>query len=342
MVDLGQPQREVALKVGSNSYRLDLLIPFAMHDGEHALLVEVKDRVHPRMIPAIEAQLRRCQRDPEREHLMLYADFVSERSARVCKEYSINYMDAMGNCRIVLPGIHFEIKSEERPKREKRELRSLFSAKSSRALNLLLSHDVDRHWKVSELAERCDISLGLVSRVKQKLLSEGYAEGGLSGIRILEPRQLLSDWAKQYSRKIVQKKEFYTLLDESERVDAFPKVFGDNDVHCALNGFSAAQWIAPYAKANTDSFYVDEEGERALTELLDLKKVDSGGNVIIEYPKDPFVLKASARLKSGIRHANHIQTFLDMGTFGERGEEAAEHLLNQVIVPRWEDTWTNS
>ena len=329
MFSLGRPQREVTLDAGSGN-RLDLLIPYVMQDGEHKLLVEIKHGVQPRMIPAIEAQLRRHRQDPEREHFMLYADFVSERSAQVCKEYAINYMDAMGNCRIVLPGVHVEVKSAERPKRERRELRSLFSEKSSRLLNMLLSHGAGRHWKISELAESCEVSLGLASRIKQKLLDEGYGEKGLSGIRLLDPGQLLSDWARQYSRKVVQKKEYYSLLGESKKTEAIQKAA---NAHCALSGFSAAKWIAPYAKASTESFYVDGEGEQVLVKLLDLKEVDSGANVVIEYPKDPFVLKSAAQLKSGIRHANDIQTYLDLSTFGERGQEAAKHLLHQVIIP---------
>ena len=336
MLGLGQSRREVAFDVGSKQI-LDLLIPYSTQDGEHRLLVEIKSGVQPRMIPAIEAQLRSFRQDPEREHFMLYTDFVSERSAQVCKEYAINYMDAMGNCWIALPSIHVEVKSAERPKRERRELRSLFSEKSSRVLNVILSNGADRHWKISELAERCEISLGLASRVKQKLLDEGYAETGLPGIRLLEPGQLLSDWARQYSRKIIHKKEFYTLLNESEKTEAFQEAaLDDADVHCTLSGFSAAKWIAPYAKANIDSFYADKEGEQGLVKLLDLKEVDSGANVVIEYPKDPFVLKNSARSKNGIRHVNDVQTFLDLCTFGERGQEAAEHLLHQVIMPRWE------
>jgi len=316
----------------------DLIIDLRTVGGDYSLIVEVKTETQPRMVPSIAAQLSRYRRDTERDHLLLFTDFVSKKSAELCQEYSLNYLDTLDNCRIALPSLFIEKTTSEQHKREKKELRSMFAMKSSRVLNAILSSDQNGPWKVSDLAETCDVSIGLVSKLKQKLIQEDYAYEDQSGLHLREPERLLLDWGAQYKRRIAARRSFYTLLKPEQRELAL-KGTAQQRHQVSLNGFSAAKWIAPYSRSNTETIYVDKDSEQVLISVLELQEIDSGANVILEHPRDSFVFSSSEIASNGISHTNAVQTYLDIRTFGERGEEAAEHLLKHTLLPRWRERW---
>jgi hypothetical protein len=76
-------------------------------------------------------------------------------------------------------------------------------------------------------------------------------------------------------------------------------------------------------------------GEQILIKMLELQAVSSGGNVIIERPKDDFLMQEIPRNENGVSYTNPVQTYLDIGIAGERGREAAEHLESFRLKEIW-------
>jgi hypothetical protein len=108
--------------------------------------------------------------------------FISEESAKICTEAGIGYADLAGNARLSFDHVFIETRSPENPFREKRETRSLFAPRATRALRVVLQGPL-RAWKVVELAESARVSLGCVSAVRQQLLAREWAAeepGGLN------------------------------------------------------------------------------------------------------------------------------------------------------------------
>jgi hypothetical protein len=71
-----------------------------------------------------------------------------------------------------------------------------------------------------------------------------------------------------------------------------------------------------------------------VAESLGLKKVPSGGNVLLMTPRDEGLLIGSKKV-DGVEIASSIQVYLDLKNTEGRGEEAADALLRQVIEPLW-------
>jgi hypothetical protein len=62
--------------------------------------------------------------------------------------------------------------------------------------------------------------------------------------------------------------------------------------------------------------------------------VDSGANVVLVVPEDPFVLYQS-RTIDGIAVVSPLQLYLDLRKQPGRGEEAAQEILKREIMPTW-------
>jgi hypothetical protein len=103
-------------------------------------------------------------------------------------------------------------------------------------------------------------------------------------------------------------------------------------VQTALASFSAANWIAPYARTTTQFFYAEKRGLDHIQSRMKLSSTAKGENVIITIPKDPGVFMDAYEPAPGVRCTSPIQTYLDLSKGGERGEEAAEHLRRMKLT----------
>jgi hypothetical protein len=104
-----------------------------------------------------------------------------------------------------------------------------------------------------------------------------------------------------------------------------------------LSSFSAARWLAPYARVAGEFLYADAGGEEILTQHLKLEPAARGENVTIDRPRDQGVFLENPEPKPGLRCTGLVQTFLDLAAAGERGAEAADHLRQQKITPLWKE-----
>ena len=105
--------------------------------------------------------------------------------------------------------------------------------------------------------------------------------------------------------------------------------------HLVLASYSAAHWLAPYARHATQFFYADEGGAELLSRHLSLDSVERGENVVLLEPREDDVFAARIEVAPGIWCSGLIQTWLDLSSTGERGIEAAEHLLQERLLPAW-------
>ena len=93
--------------------------------------------------------------------------------------------------------------------------------------------------------------------------------------------------------------------------------------------FSAADWIAPFARTGRAYFYADERGLSRLQADLGLQSAAKGANIDILVPDDPAVLGTAVPLNNGLLVTNAVQTYLDLSIAGERdGNAGINHLRN--------------
>ena len=105
--------------------------------------------------------------------------------------------------------------------------------------------------------------------------------------------------------------------------------------HAVLAAASAARWLAPYLRTSSHFFYADGPGLQALTEGLQLEPVSKGENIVIYLEPDEGVFMDRLEAAPGIWTTGLAQTYIDLCVSGERGLEAAQHLLETKLDPAW-------
>lgn len=320
--------------------QLDWLVEVEVGDRPWVLAVEGKQHGQPREVRNGLLQLQRFQDQTRGKpcYGVMVAPFLSAESAHLCTEANVGYADLAGNARLSFDQVFIELQVAGNPFRVKRHLRSLFTAKAGRVLRVLLTPPL-RAWKVAELAAAAGVSLGQVSNVRKLLLDREWAVISDAGIRLNKPEELARAWQNSYEPRPRSRETAYTLLHGEPLELAMRAALAEagKGEHAVLASYSAARWFAPYARQATQFFYGDEQGAEILKRHLQLQSVSRGENVVLLEPREDDVFSGRLEAAPGIWCSGLVQTWLDLSVGGERGGEAAEHLLREKLLPAWKE-----
>lgn len=322
-----------ALRVGRA--QPDIVVKLSVAGRSHVLACEVKESGQPRFVRTGLLELRHALAHSSRDMIpVLIAPFLSSKAQSLCREHGAGFLDLEGNVRLAFDGVYVERSVATRPAVERRELRSLFRPKSARVLTIMLA-DPARPWRVAELAEAADVSLGHISNVRAGLLDREWAKVSDSGLYLSAPGALLDAWRDAYPRPAGRPLRFYTTLHGGAFEDAARHAMraGPDKGRAIFASFSAAHWLAPFARIGTHFFYADEPGLERLRAALMLSSTAKGENVVVTLLKDEGVFRSAVEPVAGVVCSGLIQTYLDLSAAGERGREAAEHLRRERM--RW-------
>jgi hypothetical protein len=311
----------------------DILARLSISGKRRVLACEVKTSGQPRHVRVALLQLRNYMAHLGGEATpVLIAPFLSSQAQALCREQGVNFLDLEGNVRLVFDGIFIERSVASRAAVERRELRSLFKPKSAQVLRAML-RDPGRAWRVAELAEAAGVSLGHINNVKVGLLDREWGEVSDNGLFLSEPDMLLDAWRNAYEPPAGQRMGFYTTLHGSAFEDAVRRVLrvGSEKGQAVFASFSAAHWLAPYARTGTQYFYADKAGVRQLEAALALSSPSKGENIIVTIPKDAGLFRSTVEPALGAVCTDPVQTYLDLAIAGERGREAAEHIRREIM-----------
>ena len=318
-------------------FQPDLVFKTQLAQGEPwSLVCEFKQHAEPRHMRLAAYEIRdRVQNNPARHiYAVLVVPYISEAAAKICEEVGIGYADLAGNARLAFGSTFIFTHGYENPFRVRRE-KNLYAPKSGRVLQALL-REPRQLWKVTDLAETAQVSLGQVSNVRRALLDREWA--GLTEGRVFlkRPEELLKDWRENYKSLAATTRRAYSLLHGSDLDEALSAAIAKAGAkHLLLASYSSAKWLAPFARVSTQYIYADSIGEQALDEVLKLEPAVKGENVIIMRPKDEGVFMGPVDGGLGLWCTSPTQTFLDLSIAGERGREASDFLLDDYIRKRW-------
>ncbi len=310
----------------------DLLASIQLPDGGQTLVVQVKRSGQPRMARDAVNALRCCLPEYPNSYGVFAAPYVSERSASICEEEGIGSLDLAGNCRLSFQQVYICKTGNKNPFSEKRELRTLYSPKASRVLRVLLTAP-RRAWKVQELAEVADVSVGQVSNVKKLLEDREWVRAGTEGMRLTEPDALLSEWSANQRYRRDKSYSCYSIQSGLEIEQRIAQSCNRCEIQYALTEYSAAARWAPMVRSQRMAVYVNGDAQSIMQELQ-LKEVGSGSNLRLIEPGDDGVFYA-AEIVDDLIVASPIQVYLDLKRAGGRSDEAAEAILNEAIKRRW-------
>jgi hypothetical protein len=306
-----------------------------------AIVIEVKNKGQPRYVRSAIYQLRNYTAhmspsliSPNAEQVvpMLVTPYLSPEARALCDEFNVCYLDLYGNARLVFGNVFIERSVADKPKSETRSLRSIFSPKAAAILRLMLRNP-NEAWRVTELAERADASLGHVSNVRKALLEREWIEEHHEGVVLTKPRELIETWRNNYRRPSGHRKTGYTHLHGKQLDHHLSGFLGNQDYNpraiCSLH--SAAKWISPFGRDGMNTFYTDEEGAEYLADRLDLSPTSKGANVAINIIRDDSIFADAIEPVPGIYCTSPIQTYLDLWVGNDRDREAAQFLQEEHL-----------
>lgn len=308
-------------------HRCDFEVHVIASTGSRTLLCEAKSRAWPNELHAIAHRLNSSLDAgvPGRTVPVFIAPYVSKQAAETCLELGLSWADLAGNCELRIDGAFIKVQGEPNPFRKGRGTASLYTPKSANVVHALL---LDRHraWTTEDLAQAANVSLGQVASVKKLLEVNNWIRASYGKTELLEPAKLLDDWSQHFKpkRKTLR---FFTLDSPRE----FESRVASTLSEYAFTEFSAAERFAPYTRHQRVAFYVPHWNDE-LTRALELKQGDGASNVTVYEVSGPLLF---AETLASARCASPIQTYLDLKTLAGRGQDAASHLLESVIQPRW-------
>lgn len=306
----------------------DFVLDVLLSDKPTKLLVEVKSQGEPRLVRMAVSQMKRIKDS----YGILVAPYLSDASRQICKDAGIGCIDLAGNAFLSFKNLFIERSGKPNPSAVTRLSKSVFYPKSSRILRVLLS-DISKKWYVEELSKEAGISIGLVSRVKQTLLSEELIKEENKQFYIVKPEEVLNRWCANYSYMKNPGFSFYSRFSQDELETNLKKVCEKKGYRYGLTLFSGAGKVAPFVRFMKFFSYIDGDIENIAGDL-ELKKVETGANVTFLQPYDKGIFYGLQDI-DGIKVVSDIQLYLDLRSYKGRGGEAAQAILEQRIKTRW-------
>ena len=286
---------------------------------------------------AVNLLVRRIQNDPA-SYGIFVAPYIAPRSAAICKESGIGYVDLSGNCSIAFQQIFINREKSGNQFPFKTGLSSIYSPKSERILRVLLVYPY-RTWKAIDLAKEAQVSLGMITQVSKKLIEEEWLKKTSQGISLTQPENLLADWSNNYTIKRNVQKNYYSMKPLQDLEIEIADTCRMMNIPYALTGFSASNRLAPIVRGQRAMLYVSRDID-SVAEKVGLKPVESGANIILIQPYDDGVFW-NAKSIGDLEISEPVQVYLDLKRYPGRGEEAADFLFREVINPRWQQLKMN-
>jgi hypothetical protein len=311
--------------------RFDLVARVKVGEVEKTLLVEVKSPGQPRYLRQAITRFEEIDRLGADVYPLIAAPYISPRGIAICRQHRVGCVDLLGNVYLAFDNVYIERMVEEKPEGRKRQIKNLFAPVSSRIVRAMLE-EPDRAWKLTELAEATDASLGQTYKVSEKLVDEDFArKSRQEGLALTDPAGLLDLWRETYDVKEANEvHSFHTSERNPRRLMAeVEQAAKDVDQRYAFTLHAGASLIAPHVRFNDVHFYVGSDPQ-AWVDALDLHTVEFGGNVHLLRPYDEGVFYR-ARRRERLAVVGNVQLFLDLYKYPARGREQAEFLRDQEI-----------
>lgn len=214
-----------------------------------------------------------------------------------------------------------------------RKARNIFSRKASRIVRVLLIRPRE-DWTIKDLSKEAKVSLGFTHAVVMSLIDQKHVyRDELYKLRVVDPVKLIQRWAAYHN--YMSMNTFLRYHTFEKNIDAFLSNMREtNGLEYALTVLVGANVVAPYVRPTTIHFYIKQKKEaKSWIELLDVRPVETGGNVSMVLPYDEGVFYGVSQV-AGVNVVSKVQLYVDLFNYPARGEEAAEMIL-RVLEKEW-------
>ncbi len=197
--------------------------------------------------------------------------------------------------------------------------------KTTQDIIRVLLNEKNKKLKLRELSSKAKVSLGMTVRIVGALESCGYLKK-IRGIKVVDWEKLLKSWAYTVSIKENPSIEFLGAERPQYLIKKISQLLR-KEVY-AFTLFSATEIIAPYVAPNKVHLYILKESEKKISSLLTREGIMPAeeGNIIC-YLVDEEYFYGSKEVRN-IKIISLPQLYVDLLSYGGRGEEAAEQIVN--------------
>jgi hypothetical protein len=310
--------------------RPDLVARVRVGRTSRTLVISVKAKGEPRYAKMAITTLRGHSDSLPRAFPVFASAYISQRARQLCRREGVGYIDLVGNVYLRFASVLVDRVSPESRPREHRGAKQLFAPKATRVVRDLLVNWGEPS-RITDLADRCDMSPGGVYWVVSLLEDRGYAERD-EGKRVVltKPGDLLDAWAEEWSMDRNRQRPFFSLERTPESLmRSVADAARGTSTRCAFTLMAGASKVAPYVRFEDVWVYVVEEQE-GWGRDLDLQPVDGGGNLVLLDPYDEGVL-THLQVVDGMNVVSNVQLYVDLYNHPGRGREQAEFLREQVL-----------
>lgn len=316
-------QREKEVNGG---VRVDLMIKVAFGNIAKTLVVEVKNIGEPKLAENAIVQLKKIVKELPDAYPVFAAPYLSERTRQICISEGVGYLDLIGNIYLNLGSVLIDRTDKNTAKIERENTRSILSNKATRVIRDLLENPNEEK-RIVDLAKECKMTPAGVYYVINSLENKGYVERTeRKKIRVLQPRRLLTDWGKNWRVERNSLERYFSFAHDPDeimkRVSISAKKVG---FEYYFTGMAGASLVAPFVRYN-DVWLYGTGDKKAFIAELDIRPVQSGGNVVILSPYDKGVYIGAREIR-GMSVVSNIQLFVDLYSYPARGQEQAERIL---------------
>lgn len=267
------------------------------------------------------------------KYSVIVAPYISDTTAEICEKNKIGYVDYAGNALFCGHSIYLSERGNKNVNPNRRGLASVFerSAEISSLILREIFYDISKTWKLKYLSEKVGCSIGQVSKVKDFLCRNAWAEMTSEGVKIIKPVDILTEWSRVYGKKVPDICACYSLDKPADIEKKLALMKEQTDIDYYLTGLSGGVRYAPVVRYNKVHVYISEEDIKEALVFLECKQAPDGQNLII-YPIEESCCIKDARQENGFSVVSPVQIYLDCMQIKGRGEEIAEAVMRKEIL----------
>lgn len=311
---------------------------FVIRAGRTTVVIEVKARrstnaAAARQVVEYAGQL------PGAIPVLLVSQTTTEEARKILEDNGVAVIDGLGNMRAELPGLFLRVDG----KREPRTVRDApdqppvkLTGKAGLAAQALL-REPQRLWRVHDLADESEISVGLAHRVLARLEREGLVEvegtGPQRTRRVINATSLLDLWAEEMrDRGVKQLRAFRLARDPRGHTTTLSRALTEAKIEHAVTGAAGAARLAPFVTAIpvADIWISETVGLEDAATLARADVVDEGHNILLRQAAGDLPLAFRQKV-DGVWTVNPFRLFYDLRQDPRRGREQADRLREEVI-----------
>jgi len=256
---------------------------------------------------------------------VLIAPYFSEEARALCREAGVGYFDLSGNAGLDTNQIFLDIQGRENAHPQKKELRSPFKGKAERVIRRLLL-EPERRWKMRELSQVAEVSLGMASMVTSSLAKLGVVSKTRAGVELFDPAGLLEAWSQNYDLRESAYRIYRSWRSVPELEARLAELAPELGDRYALTLWSGARQLLQLDEGTPHLALYWKGKADALAKKLGWREDRGKSYIFVFQPYDESLLWGSQELPSHLWVVHPIQLYLDLGS----GDEAELRLAQRV------------